>query len=174
MKKVVLVDGYNVIHSSSFLKKLLLQNLYRAQSELVRGVSFWCSLKKVEGYVIFDAYTSVFPDREEQICSLVKVVYTGQGKSADTYIEKFVAQHKSFYDYIYVITSDYSQGMTVVDKHIFPLSPRNFLREVKTCQKHLKEKYFLTSAQSGYYLSDQLKKETKEKLRKLRNSSKAQ
>jgi len=171
MKKVVLVDGYNVIHSSPFLKRLLFQDLHRAQSELVKLITSWCFLKKIEGYVIFDAYTSPFPDKEEQICSLVKVVYTGEGKSADTYIEKFVAQHKSFYNYIYVITSDYSQGMTVVDKHILPLSPQNFLREIKTSQKYLKEKYFPASVQSGYYLSDRLGKETKEKLEKLRNSS---
>ncbi len=170
MKKIVLVDGYNVLHSSPFLKRLLFQDLHRAQSKLIELIISWCFLKNIEGYVIFDAYTSPFPDKEEQICSLVRVVYTGKGKSADTYIEKFVAQHKSFYDYIYVITSDYSQGMTVVDEHILPLSPQNFLQEIKTCQKYLKKKYFPTSAQSGYYLFDRLGKKAKEKLRKLRNS----
>ncbi len=170
MKKIVLVDGYNVLHSSPSLKRLLFQDLHGAQSKLIELTAFWCFLKNVEGYVIFDAYTSPFPDKEEQICSLVKVIYTGAGKTADTYIEKFVAQRKSSYDYIYVITSDYSQGMTVVDGHILPLSPKNFLQEIKTCHTYLKKKYFSTPAQSGYYLFDRLGEKTKEKLRKLRNS----
>ncbi|MCD6472692.1 NYN domain-containing protein [Candidatus Aerophobetes bacterium] len=170
MKVVILVDGYNTLYQSSFLKNLLKKNLHQAQEELIRLISNYCSLKGREGYIIFDAYRqSSSLDVEEEITSEVKVVLTGKGKTADSYIERFIFQNKSRYDYIYVVTSDYSQGMTVMDTKIFPLSPQNFLKEVKAYQKEflMKAHSFSSSQKFNPRLSDYLKDEVREKLKEI-------
>ncbi|MEA3485490.1 MAG: NYN domain-containing protein [Candidatus Aerophobetes bacterium] len=170
MRVAILVDGYNTIYQSPSLKNLLKKSLHQAQEELIRLVSNYCSFKERKGYIIFDAYRQPsFLDVEEEITSGVKVVITGRGKTADSYIERFIFRNKSSYDYIYIVTSDYSQGMTVMDTKIFPLSPRNFLKEVKSCQKELlmKAHSSISSRKFNPRLSDYLKDEMREKLKEI-------
>ncbi len=167
-RTAVLVDGYNVIYSSSRLKKSLKRSRYQAQEELVRLVSNYCCLEGVEGYVVFDAYRRPYLDAEEETSSKLKVIFTGKGETADSYIERFVSQYRSCYNYIYVITSDYSQGMTVVDEKILVLSPENFLKEIESCQKALRESCLFSSPGSHPKVSDYLRNEVRKKLEKIR------
>jgi len=168
MKTAILVDGYNVIYSSSKLKKLLKKSRHQAQEELVRLTSDYCCLEGVEGYVVFDAYRRPSLDTSEEEGSGLKIILTGKGETADSYIERFVSQYRSCYDYIYVITSDYSQGMTVVDENILVLSPENFFKEIESCQKALKESYLPSPPGSHPTMSDYLKDEVRKKLEKIR------
>ncbi len=167
MKVAILVDGYNVIYSSPLLKRLLKKSAYQAQEGLIRLVSNYFSMKGVEGYVVFDSYRRPCQDTKKEINTNLKIIFTGKGKTADSYIEGFTSQYKSYYDYIYVVTADYCQRMTVVDKGILLLSPQNFLREVKTCQKALEKKY--SSIPPGCHLRvyDYLEDGVKKKLERI-------
>ncbi|MCD6083241.1 NYN domain-containing protein [Candidatus Aerophobetes bacterium] len=167
MRKLIVVDGYNVIYKSSSLRKMLKKSPYQAQMELVNLVLNYCSSRMMEAYVVFDAYRRPCSDTEETISSKLKVIFTGKGKTADSYIEEFIFQKKSFYDYIYVVTSDYSQGMTVMDKKVLPISPKNFLEELNSHHEVLRERY-LSSPESRVSLSDYLERETRKKLENLR------
>jgi len=168
MEIVLLVDGYNVIHSSSKLKRLLKRSKYQAQERLVSLVSTYCSFQGIKGYVVFDAYKRPSLDSEEKISSELKVILTGKGKTADCYIERFVSQNKVHYDYIYVITSDYPQRRTVDDKKVLFLSSRNFLKETEACQKVVAESYLSSPPKSHLRVSDYLENEVKEKLQRMR------
>jgi len=165
---MILVDGYNVIHKSPYLKNLLKRSVHQAQAKLISLVSNYCSLGKIEGCLIFDAYRRPSSDIEEEISPELKVVFTGKGKTADSYIEKFIFQRKLCYDYIYVITSDYSQRMTVADRRVLFASPENFLEKLKTCQKDLIGKYSSAFPESHPKLSDYLEEEVRKKLEDLR------
>ncbi len=168
--KAVVVDGYNVIHSSSSLSLLLSRNVYRAQDKLVRMVCRYCSVTHMRGYVVFDAYRRNTDTVEEEVSPLVRVVYTGKGKTADSYIERFIAKNKrNFkYSYIYVVTSDYTQGMTVLDEHILPVSPTNFLRELESSWKEVKKRYLSHSSFTYHLIPSDLREKIfrKFKLRK--------
>ena len=167
MRKVILVDGYNVIHSSSRLSNLLKRSRYQAQEKLVSLVSTYCSLRGTEGYIVFDAYRRRCLNSEEKISSELKVILTGKGQTADSYIERFVSHNKVSYDYIYVITSDYSQRRTVDDEKVLFLSPQNFLKEIEACQRILRENYLSSPSKSHIRISDCLK--NKEKLERIRD-----
>jgi len=163
-----LVDGYNVIHQSPYLRSLLKRSVHQAQEKLISLMSNYCSLGKIEGCLIFDAYRRPSSEIEEEISPELKVVFTGKGKTADSYIEKFIFQRKLCYDYIYVITSDYSQRMTVADKKVLFISPRNFLEQLISCQKNLAREYSSTFPESHPKLSDYLEEKVKRKLEDLR------
>ena len=164
----ILVDGYNVIYSSSELKRLLEKSKYQAQEKLVNLMSSYCSLEGREGYVVFDAYRGHCLKSEEEIGSNLKIILTGTGETADSYIEKFVSQKKAYYDYIYVVTSDYSQRRTADDKKVLFLSPQNFLKEVEAHQKVLTQTYSSRPPRACPRVSDYLENEVKEKLDRIR------
>lgn len=162
--KIILVDGYNVIYASPSLKILLSRSLYKAQDKLIEMVCRHCSLQNIRGYVVFDAYRRDGEERVQEVSPLVKVVYTAGGKTADSFIERFIAKNKSRYTYIYVITSDLAQGMTVLDDKIIPVSPKSFLSEVKISLDFINKRYspqanpFVSHLISGDTLREILKK----------------
>ncbi|MFQ5835353.1 MAG: NYN domain-containing protein [bacterium] len=167
MKVAILVDGYNVVYSSPLLRRLLKKSVYQAQEGLIRLVSNYFSMKGVEGYVVFDAYRRPYLDTRQEISTNLKIILTGKGKTADSYIESFTSQYKSSYDYIYVVTADYSQRMTVLDKGILLLSPQDFLREIETCQKALTKKYSSIPPGSHLRVSDYLEDGVRKKLERI-------
>ena len=169
MKIIILVDGYNVIHSSSRLNKLLKRSKHQAQEELVSLVSAYCSFQEIEGCIVFDAYRWHCLNSEERISSRVKVILTGRGQTADSYIERFVALSKANYDYIYVVTSDNSQRRVVDSEGVVFLPPQSFLKEIESCQKTLVENYLSSPSKSPIRISDCLKNEAREKLEIIRN-----
>ena len=114
--------------------------------------------------MVFDAYNGYCLKSEEKIGFNLKIVLTGTGETADSYIEKFVSQKKAYYDYIYVVTSDYSQRRTADDKKVLFLSPHNFLKEVEAHQKVLRDTYFSSPSKACLRVSDYLENEVKERL----------
>lgn len=167
MKTAYLVDGYNVIYSSPFLKKLLEKDIFLAQEELVRQVLGYCCQEEVEGWIVFDAYRRPLGNVVEKLTNLIRVVFTGAGQTADSYIESFVSRNKSRYDYIYVVTFDYPEMMTVVDKHILLYSPRSFLKEIASGRETRRREDFSFRTYSGPRLFDYLGKEVIDQLRRL-------
>ncbi len=139
--KIILVDGYNVIYASPSLKALLSRSIYTAQARLVEMVCRYCSFENKKGYVVFDAYKKGGEEKREKVCPLVSVVYTAKGETADSFIERFIIKNKSRYTYVYVVTSDLAQGMTVLDEKIIPISPKSFLCQIKTCLEFIDKKY---------------------------------
>ncbi|RLE13242.1 hypothetical protein DRI96_03270 [Candidatus Aerophobetes bacterium] len=164
--KIIIIDGYNVIHHSPFLKTLLSRNVYRAQIELIKMACDYCSVEGIKGYVVFDAYRHSGDEVEKAVSPLVKVIYTGEGETADSYIERFIIQNKSKYSYIYVITSDYLEGETVLDKNILPVSPKSFLQETHSSHKFIKEKYSSNVPFMDYFLPTELFRKIRNKLKK--------
>lgn len=158
--KIILVDGYNIIHASPSLKALLSRNIYTAQNRLVEVVCRHCCLENIKGYIVFDAYKKEGNQVKERISPLVSVIYTAKGRTADSFIEQFILKYKSRYRLIYVVTSDLAQGMTVLDENIIPLSPKNFLREINTSLKFIHKKYSPGTTPFVHYLisGDLLKK----------------
>jgi hypothetical protein len=166
MKVALVVDGYNLIHSSPVLKKLWEKSLHLAQERLVHLVADFCSAEEAEGWVVFDAYRRSSLDTVEEAAPAVKMVLTGKGRTADSYIERFVLQNKSYYDYIYVVTGDFAQAMTVLDSKILPLSPKDFFKQVETSRQELKKRSSPPLFKFSPRMADYIKEELMHKLRK--------
>ena len=164
--KMILVDGYNVIHASAGLKMFFNQNVYTAQARLVEMVCKYCSLENIKSYIVFDAYRRIGGQTKEEVSSMVSVVHTAEGKTADSFIERFIAKNKSNYSLIYVITSDLAQGMTVLDERIIPLSPKNFLSEISASVELINKRFSPGTPPFMHYL---ISDETLKRIQEQRN-----
>lgn len=166
MKVALVVDGYNLIHTSPLLKKLWEKSVHMAQARLIHLVTNFCSLEGIQGWVVFDAYRRSSLDTVEEVTPAVRMVLTGKGKTADSYIEGFVLQKKSYYDYIYVVTADFAEAMTVLDSKILPLSPKDFLKQVEASEQKVKERSSPSPSKFSPRMADYIKEELMHKLRK--------
>ncbi|MBR3105541.1 MAG: NYN domain-containing protein [Lachnospiraceae bacterium] len=104
-KKLLVVDGYNIIFAWEELKGLAAVNIDSARDELIDIMSNYQGALGSEVILVFDAYRVKGRKSSEQDLLGLKVVYTGEGQTADQYIERLAAQYGRQYD-MTVATSD--------------------------------------------------------------------
>ena len=100
-----MVDGYNVLYAWDEFKELREANIDGAREALIEV------LQNYQGYsgsgmtLVFDGYKSKNSTGGEMKYGDLNVVYTGEGRTADRYIEEFTHENGKKYD-ITVVTSD--------------------------------------------------------------------
>ena len=104
-QKYIVVDGYNVIFAWQELKSLAEVNIDSARDRLVDIMSNYCGATDGEIILVFDAYKVRGRNTSENSLGRLKVVYTGEGETADHYIERFASSNGRRYD-VTVVTSD--------------------------------------------------------------------
>ena len=121
---ILLVDGYNVIGAWKDLypnQETPLQQTHSEELEVARNrlIEQLINFSSFEGYfttVVFDAHNRDTPSVTEVVTPNVSIYYTEYKETADTYIEKFCADHRTdtrLKTRILVATSDRAQQLTV-------------------------------------------------------------
>jgi len=101
------VDGYNVIHAWTSLKKLLsTASLEAARDELIQRVSVLGMITGESVTVVFDAHHSTSRANSSEMVEGVQVTFTRKGHSADHAIERLAYDASKSGDIITVATSD--------------------------------------------------------------------
>jgi uncharacterized protein len=121
---ILLVDGYNVIGAWKDLypnEETPLQQTNGEELEVARNrlIEQLINFSSFEGYfttVVFDAHNRDTPSVTEVLTPSVSTYYTEYKETADTYIEKFCAAHRTdtrLKTRVLVATSDRAQQLTV-------------------------------------------------------------
>ena len=107
----LIVDGYNVVHAWTSLKRLVsTASLEAARDELIRRLSVLGMVSGEEVTVVFDAHHSKAMSNSEETVDGVRVVFTRKGHSADHSIERLAYQASQSRAVITVATSDRFQA----------------------------------------------------------------
>ena len=84
----LLVDGYNIIFAWDELQRLAAQDIAAARGALIDILANYQGFRKCRVIVVFDAYKVKGNPGSVQTVHGVKVVYTKEAETADTYIER--------------------------------------------------------------------------------------
>ena len=103
----LIVDGYNVIHAWTSLKRLLNDaSLEASREKLVERLAVLSIVSGEEVTVVFDAHHSKAMSNSEEMVDGVRVIFTRKGHSADHSIERIAYHASQTGDVITVATSD--------------------------------------------------------------------
>jgi predicted RNA-binding protein with PIN domain len=103
----MIVDGYNVVHAWTSLKRLVSDaSLEAARDKLVERLAVLGMVNSVEVTVVFDAHRSAAKANSEENVDGVRVIFTRKGHSADHAIERIAYGAGQSNDVITVATSD--------------------------------------------------------------------
>ena len=103
----VIVDGYNILHAWTSLKRLAAEaSLEAAREKLVERLAVLGMITGESVTVVFDAHHSTAMSNSEETVDGVRVVFTRRGHSADHAIERIAYQASEEGDVITVATSD--------------------------------------------------------------------
>ena len=128
-RRMVIVDGYNLIYADDGLKSTAEYSLAKARDELMDLLSNYVSYTKTELLLVFDAYLVEEGRGTEFMHDGYKVVYTKAGQTADTYIEKIMYELGPDYS-IRMVTGDKLLQFSAVYSGISRVSAREFLEEL--------------------------------------------
>lgn len=136
----LLVDGYNVINDWPELIALK-DNLEHARDRLVDILAHYGAFMDYQTAIVFDAHFTSGGETHRQIVRGVSVIFTEEGATADSCIEKLaydlVRQGKA----VYVATSDGAEQMLVLGMGAYRISARELLKDVKRVNKLIKDRF---------------------------------
>lgn len=128
---ILLVDGYNVIFAWPELKRLSKQSLSHARSRLRHILQNYGMFKGYYVSLVFDGKYAGMAPAEEEVSPDFLEVYTAEGVTADSYIEKAVFIRKNSFRNIYVCTSDHAEQNQILGSGGLRISARELLRQVE-------------------------------------------
>ena len=133
----MLVDGYNVINAWPELI-VFKESLEHARDKLVDILAGYGAYKDYRVVIVFDAHAAagadvcydVLPDK-------LQVVYTREGETADSYIEKMAYQLVREGRGVYVVTSDWAEQMVILGVGAWRVSARELRNAVLAMNKEI-------------------------------------
>ena len=129
-KEYLIVDGYNVIFAWEELKTLAKDRLDLARQRLMDMLSNYCGYTKAELVLVFDGYRSAGNPGSRSNYHNIHVAYTGDGETADAYIERIADEIGKNYD-VRVITSDNLIRLSALRSGVLRSSSKEFEGEVE-------------------------------------------
>ena len=138
-RELLVVDGYNIIHSDTRYERLIFdrsddpysRDVYdAARTALIADVAAFAQ-SRYEPVIVFDGAGNVNTDRPNLPQAGVRIEFSPTGVSADTIIQRLCTDARERGRACSVVTSDGTIQATVMGKGVTRISARMFLGEVK-------------------------------------------
>lgn len=136
LPQYLLIDGYNIIFAWDELKALANESLNDARLLLISRIANYRAMKNINVILVFDAYRVGGNEREIEDIHGVKVVYTREAETADSYIEKTSERLIKNYR-VRVATSDSLVQMIIFGSGAERISAREFISEIETAEEEM-------------------------------------
>lgn len=169
--KTIFVDGYNVVNSWPNLKHKKDTSFEGARQVLIDTLHNYSVYKECNIIIVFDAHKvpgSI--EKKEQINKYISVVFTKDGETADSYIEKKVNVLGRKHE-IVVVTSDNLEQQTVFQRGAVRMSALEFHSEVSKVEKSIKIKADKNKCANRNSISDNIDDDIVQKLEQLRRGN---
>ena len=129
----LLVDGYNIIFAWDELQRLAAQDIAAARGALIDILANYQGFRKCRVIVVFDAYKVKGNPGSVQTVHGIKVVYTKEAETADTYIERATYELRRERR-VRVATSDGPEQVIILGHGALRISARAFHAEVEAAE----------------------------------------
>ncbi len=142
MADILLVDGYNVLGAWPELAAVKEDSLEHARDKLTDILAGYGAYKDYRVVIVFDAHAvSGAAARAETLPDGPEVVYTAEGETADSYIERLAYQLAHSGQGVYVVTSDRAEQFTVLGAGAWRISARELRLDVLAAEKEVRQGY---------------------------------
>ena len=140
---LLLVDGYNIINSWPELKNLSQDSLEAARVTLLDTLSEFTPWLWEKILIVYDAYKVRGKSAVHHENKNIEVIFTGEGQTADSYIERTVVSLLEAGEDVEVASSDYHEQNLVIWKGGRRLSARELREFLWTCKVELNNRFNL-------------------------------
>ena len=168
--KIIFVDGYSVRKSWPNLKKQKDYSFDGARQSLIDSLHNYSVYEDCKIIIVFDAHKVTRSiEKKEDINSNISIVFTKDGETADSYIEREVHNLGRRFE-VYVVTSDWLEQQTIFQRGAVRISALEFYNEVIETQGRIKKKTLKNMSSSKNHLGDNIDEDIFKKLEAIRRS----
>jgi len=167
--RIVLVDGYNVVNSWPKLNDTKDISFDSARDELIGSMKNYSSFTGDRVYVVFDAHLKPGSLEKEEKQGNVFIVFTKEGETADSYIERFVNE-KGRKNNLCVVTSDLAEQQLIFQRGATRMSSLEFLQDVIKIEEEIKNIHKKKYIHSKNELAINIDEKTRKRLEEIRRS----
>ena len=139
MTEWLLIDGYNVINNWKEFKTVREENLEHAREMLLSVASEYAAFKGQTAVLVFDAQEVQGLSNEESRAG-TRIVFTSEGETADSWIERKTYELAKEDNKVFVVTSDYAEQIVVLGVGAYRISAREFREEYLAVKKQIHER----------------------------------
>ena len=137
-RRLVMVDGYNLIFAWDTLTEVAAHSLEKARETLLDILSSYAAYTKTELMIVFDAYRVPDGVGSDFVKDGMRVVFTKQFQTADAYIEKLI--HELGPDFsVRVVSGDYLLQISAVTSGVSRMTPKEFMAEIARVEGEITE-----------------------------------
>ena len=137
-RKLLIIDGYNLIYSWDELKEISDYSLEKARETLMDILSNYVAYTKTELVLVFDAYLVKDGIGSDFTHDGYRVVFTKQDQTADAYIEEMM--HDLGPDYnVTVVTGDRLLQFSAVHSGVLRMTAKEFLDDITRVGNQINE-----------------------------------
>lgn len=169
LKEYLIIDGYNVINGWPELKKLAVENFEESRRQLIEMMAEYQSFKGLHIIIVFDAHMVKGNMEKSDMIKGIKIIFTKEGETADSYIEKFILQ-LSKKNRAAVVTNDWAEQQMILGGGATRISIREFIIDFDRAKNSINKKTEKLQEQRDV-LSNRIDPIILEKLEKLRRRS---
>ena len=135
---IIIIDGYNFIFAVDDMRKIAESDISRARDVLTRLMCDYSSFRKCKVIIAFDGYKRQGSEGSVEEIGNVRVVYTKEKQTADSYIERLTYDTAREHS-VRVVTSDYQEQLVVLGSGGLRVSAREFYSEILETTKLIRE-----------------------------------
>lgn len=139
-KEHLILDGYNVIHAWPELKALC-NPLEHARDRLIDIMAEYGAFEHFDVTIVFDAPLVPGKESHRNVTEHLNVVFTEEGETADSYIEKLVYQLVRQDIEVHVVTSDSAEQNVILGAGAYRIPSGELRRNVRKAKKRMQEEY---------------------------------
>jgi predicted RNA-binding protein with PIN domain len=166
--KTIFVDGYNVINSWPNLKQRKDFSFEAARQTLIDKLHNYGVFKACKIVLVFDAHKVMGSlEKKEEVNKNISVVFTKDGETADSYIEKQVNSLGRKHE-IVVVTSDSLEQQIIFQRGAVRMSSLEFYSEIVKVEKSIKVKADKNRTVDRNSVSDNIDEKTASILEEIR------
>jgi predicted RNA-binding protein with PIN domain len=163
---LLIVDGYNIINSWPEFDHLRHDNMEIARIKLAEILEEFVPLLWPRIIIVYDAYRIKGKAPSWEFLKGLEVIYTGEGQTADVFIERLVASLSESGEDIEVASSDNLQQHLVLWKGGRRISARELRERLQECRAEIKRAHPYVSARNN--LDERVSEKVKKVLEKWR------
>lgn len=165
--RYIFIDGYNVINSWPELKRVKEFSFESARESLVETLQDYASYKGYKLFLVFDAHLVNGSLENIEKIGNIDVVFTREGETADSFIERYVDSIGRKSD-VSVVTSDSLEQQLIFQRGAARISSMEFYYEVHETKKKIRKKTAKKQNSGKNFLHDHIDDKTMQELEKIR------
>lgn len=138
IQELLIIDGYNIIHSAPDVFKFKELSLDHCRNKLISWLSNYSSYKNKKVIIVFDGKQGSRGQEQIEEIEGIIIIFSKVGESADMVIEKLVSKFREDYN-IFVATSDYTEQRIIFGKGAYRMSARELWNEIMSSKNESQE-----------------------------------